>query len=142
MIRQWNGFLVSVAAIAVLVLASCGSATTSPGASQPVNPTPGSAQPAAGSQPLKINLDEIFPSGKGRELLLNNCTSCHTFVPIVVLQMPKESWVRNASDHRDRVTAMNDTDYKILYDYIVENFNPDKPVPKLPKDLLDTWTSY
>ncbi|MBI3695867.1 MAG: hypothetical protein HY238_13630 [Acidobacteria bacterium] len=88
-----------------------------------------------------MNIDEIFPLGRGRDLVLNNCTTCHTFVPIVVLQMTKEAWERNSRDHRERVTALSDDDFKTLYEYLVANFNPDRPVPMLPKELLDTWTS-
>jgi hypothetical protein len=94
------------------------------------------------TQPAKVNINEIFPPGRGRELLLNNCTSCHTFVPIVVLQMSKEAWERNGRDHRGRVAALSDADFQTLYQYLIVNFNPARPVPKLPKELLDTWTSY
>jgi hypothetical protein len=73
---------------------------------------------------------------------LNNCTSCHTFVPIVVLQMTKEAWEVNSRDHRDRVSGLSDAEFKTMYDYLERNFNPATPVPKLPKSLLDTWTSY
>ena len=54
--------------------------------------------------------------------------------------MTKEAWERNSRDHRDRVKALSDDDFKILYEYLVANFNPDRPVPTLPKELLDTWT--
>ena len=90
----------------------------------------------------KVNIDAIFPAGKGRDLVLNNCTSCHTIVPIVVLQMTKEAWERNSRDHRGRVSVLSDAEYKTLYDYLIANFNPQRPVPELPKELLDTWTSY
>jgi hypothetical protein len=90
----------------------------------------------------KVNIDEIFPTGEGRDLVLNNCTSCHTIVPIVVLQMTKDAWERNSRDHRERVPALSDAEFKTLYDYLIANFNPERPVPKLPKALLDTWTSY
>jgi hypothetical protein len=111
-------------------------------------PTPQPAQPAkvttapADTQSAKVNINEIFPPGRGRDLLLNNCTSCHTFVPIVVLQMSKDAWERNSRDHRGRVAALSDADFKTLYQYLIVNFNPERPVPKLPKELLDTWTSY
>ncbi len=100
--------------------------------------------PMVASQPgpAKVNLDEIFPAGRGRELALNNCTTCHTFVPIVVLRMSKEAWERNSRDHRERVKALGDADFKILYQYLAANFNPERPVPKLPPELLETWTSY
>lgn len=90
----------------------------------------------------KVNLDQIFPAGPGRNLVLNNCTNCHTITPIVVLQLPKEAWERSGRDHRERVYAMSDAEFNTLYDYLIANFNPSKPVPKLPKELLDTWTSY
>ncbi len=37
---------------------------------------------------------------------------------------------------------MSDQDYKMVYDYLAKYFNPDRPVPVLPKELLDTWTDY
>ena len=87
-------------------------------------------------------MEEIFPPGPGRDLVLNNCQNCHTFVPIVVLQMEKDAWERNSIDHRDRVTTLTDEEFKTLYEYLVANFHPGRPVPKLPKELLETWTSY
>ena len=106
----------------------------------------GSTSPPAAEQvsdaPAKLNIDEIFPAGPGRDLVLNNCTSCHTIVPIVVLQMTKEAWELNAREHRDRVTSLSDAEIATLYAYLAANFNPTRPVPKLPKELLDTWTAY
>lgn len=105
-----------------------------------VTATPGS--PTPGGDTTTLNMDEIFPPGPGRQLVLDNCTTCHTFVPIVVLQMTPEQWERNARDHRDRVLGLTDEEFKILYEYVTKNFNPDHPVPQLPEDLLTTWTSY
>ena len=98
------------------------------------------SKPAAESG--KVDLNEIFPPGPGREIVLNNCATCHTIVPIVVLQMSKEAWERNSRDHRGRVASLSDADFKILYEYLTANFNPQRPVPKLPKQLLETWTTY
>jgi hypothetical protein len=123
--------------LAFLFLASCSVQSSPP---QPQKPA--ESAPAQGGASAKLNLDEIFPPGRGRELLLNNCTTCHTFVPIVVLQMNKEAWDRNSRDHRGRVGALSDADFKTLYDYLRANFNPNRPVPKLPPELLATWTSY
>jgi hypothetical protein len=117
---------------ALVVLAACSGGP----------PPPAKATPAPSGPSAKVNIDEIFPPGRGRDLLLNNCTTCHTFVPIVVLQMTKEAWERNSRDHRERVPALSDADFKTLYEYLTATFNPDRPVPKLPKELLDTWTSY
>jgi mono/diheme cytochrome c family protein len=125
-----------VTAIAFVVLAGCSVPASPPAPQQPAKTAPADAQTA------KVNMDQIFPPGRGRDLLLNNCTGCHTFVPIVVLQMTKEAWERNSRDHRGRVAALSDADFRTLYDYLIANFNPNRPVPKLPKELLDTWTSY
>ena len=119
-----------------LVLAGCKAADSSAKPHQPAKATPGPH-----SQPTKVNMDEIFPPGRGRDLVLNNCTACHTFVPIVVLQMTREAWERNSRDHRQRVTGLSDADFKTLYEYLTANFNPGRPVPALPKELLDTWTA-
>ena len=99
-------------------------------------------QPDAKTVASKVNIDEIFPPGEGRDLVLNNCQNCHTFVPIVVLQMEEDAWTRNSIDHRERVTQLSDEEFKTLYTYLKANFHPGRPVPKLPKALLDTWTSY
>jgi len=120
----------------------CVAGCSAPAPTAPTRPAAPQASAHAPSQPAKVNIDEIFPAGPGRELLLNNCTSCHTFVPIVVLQMNKEAWERNSRDHRDRVAAMSDAEFATLYKYLIANFNPDRPVPKLPQELRDTWTSY
>jgi hypothetical protein len=90
----------------------------------------------------RLDMDAIFPAGPGRDLVLNNCQNCHTFVPIVVLQMDKDAWQRNSIDHRERVTTLTDEEFKTLYEYLTANFNPDRPVPELPRDLLESWTSY
>jgi mono/diheme cytochrome c family protein len=87
-------------------------------------------------------MEEIFPPGHGRDLVLNNCQNCHTFVPIVVLQMEKDAWQRNSIDHRERVTQLTEDEFRIVYEYLSTNFGPHRPVPELPKALLETWTSY
>ena len=74
--------------------------------------------------------------------MLNNCTTCHTIVPLVVLQYGQQQWDNSARNHRDRVPRLSDADFKAAYAYLAKNFNPDHPVPKLPQDLLDTWTDY
>jgi hypothetical protein len=105
-----------------------------------------SRQPAGQKGPsgksAKLDMDKIFPPGPGRDLVLNDCTNCHTIAPIVLVQMTREARERWARDHRERVYAMTDEDYKILTEYLIKNVSPGKPVPQLPKELLDTWTSY
>lgn len=114
--------------------------------------TTGNAESAAGaadatpavtsSTPTKLNMDELFPPGEGRELVLNNCQTCHNFVPILTLQMDEQQWDRNRSDHRERVSQLSDAEVQALYGYLKKTFNPEHPVPTLPRGMLDSWTSY
>ncbi len=123
--------------LAVTAIAAAACSEPSDRAGRPLPP-----QPDAKTVASKVNIDEIFPPGDGRDLVLNNCQNCHTFVPIVVLQMDDDAWTRNSLDHRDRVTSLTDDEFKTLYTYLRANFHPGRPVPTLPKALLDTWTSY
>ena len=136
MIRSWLFATILMVAVGIF-LASCSSG----GAQSSLPAQPVEQQTPAGKSE-KVNLDQIFPAGPGRNLVLNNCVNCHTITPIVVLQLTKEAWERSGRDHRERVYALNDAEFGTLYDYLMVNFNPSKPVPQLPKELLETWTTY
>jgi hypothetical protein len=127
-----------------LALSACSAPSPTAGPAAPVKSHTQAAQlPERGSTASgKLNMDEIFPPGPGRDLALNSCTSCHNITPIVTLQMTKDAWTRNATEHRERVIALSDADFAALYEYLVANFNPDRPVPQLPQELLEQWTSY
>jgi len=114
-----------------------------PAPTEPPPPTTAPLQEAESSgSPGTVDLDAIFPPGHGKDLSLMGCTGCHSFVPLVIVQFTPEEWDRNALDHRDRAAAMSDADYEELYQYLKANFGPDDPVPELPQELLDQWTSY
>lgn len=120
-----------------------------PAAQQPAAPTeataPAAQQPTAppsSGEPVKVDLDDIFPAGEGRELVLRECTGCHTWVPVVIMQAEAPYWWQISRDHRDRTPGITDEEFNTLFEYIIANYPPDKPVPELPPALLDTWTSY
>lgn len=102
-----------------------------------------SGEPAAevGGVTSTVDVDAILPAGRDRDLVLNNCQTCHSLMPIVVLQMDKDAWQRNSLDHRQRVPGVSDEDYQMLYTYLSSHFNPSRAVPTLPKELLESWTS-
>lgn len=133
-------------ALTVTALAACGGASPESGSAAapppPVKPADGSGTSTAGVNASKVNMDEIFPAGAGRDLVLNNCQNCHTFVPIVILQMDEDAWTRSSLDHRGRVAGLSDEEFKMLDTYLKANFNPNRPVPKLPQELLESWTTY
>ena len=117
--------------------------TVACGGVAPPGTSPQSGSPASGdSEPIRVNIDAIFPAGPGRDLVLNNCQSCHVWVPIVILRMDENAWHRNSLEHRSRVEALDDELFEILYDYLSSTFTPERPVPELPQALLEAWTSY
>ena len=104
------------------------------------------AAPAAAQE---VNIEEIFwcnagePTGEqtqeqciaSRDATLTNCTSCHTFVPIVKAQKTPEQWHATMEAHRERVTTMNDEDYAQLEAFLAAHFNPENEPPTLPPAL-------
>lgn len=104
-----------------------------------------------------VNIEEIFwceesePTGNqspeeciaSRTALLTNCTSCHTFVPIVTTQKTPEQWRATMEAHRDRVpmTVMGDEEYAQLEEFLVLHFNPENEPPTLPPELESLGTN-
>ena len=116
--------------------------------------TLGLASAGRQAQAQQLDLDEVFRcSGAtvladdcldARDVILNNCTTCHTFVPIVMQSFDGDGWrgllVRHVQN--GRVDQLSEDRIEILRLYLAENFNGDLPPPDLPPALLETWTSY
>lgn len=102
----------------------------------------GAASSATSTDWSSFNIKDLFPDGEGRELVLNNCQSCHVLVPILILSLDESAWTRNALEHRERVEGLSDDEFKTLYSYLTASFPPDRPKPQLHPALLDTWTTY
>ncbi len=124
-------------------------ATAVPTSSPTVRSTTATAAPtvaatsvsSSGTQSNKVDMNAILPPGKGQTLLLNNCTSCHSFVCAIKGQRSVDYWQTIKNGHRDRVSSMSDDDYNTLFSYLAENFNDKKPVPELPPALQDLGCS-
>lgn len=91
---------------------------------------------------VKVDMNVLFPPGKGRELVLENCMSCHSMAPTVVAQKTRSEWKQLASHHRELCAKLTDEQYNQLIEYCIATFNPSRPVPKLPEELLSGWTNY
>jgi hypothetical protein len=110
-------------------------ATTTPVApTATTQPTKASATPTpqASSGQQKLNLDDYFPKGAGRDLVLRDCTTCHSFVPIITGQRTNDRWLSLKKDHKDKASGVTQADYDEEFAYLMENFNNTKPEPKLP----------
>ena len=128
-------FLPPLVAVVSLVCVTCGGPA-------PSGEQPSKAPLVASSEPVRVDLNAIFPPGPGRDLVLNNCQTCHAWTPIVILHMDQNAWRRNGHEHRDRVEALSDEEFKVLYDYLSSTFTPERPKPTLPHGLLEAWTTY
>jgi len=109
----------------------------------------------SGSQAQGVDMDTVFRCSAGddagkancqeaRELILNNCTVCHTFVPIVMQQFDQGGWQSLLDRHvgGGRVDQLSPEQVGKIRDYLAANFNAEQPPPDLPPELLETWTSY
>ena len=127
--RAMSGF----AAVFLLIAAVAGWASTAPRAT---------AQ--------NLDMNKIFRCGtvdkdscaKARTLILDNCTSCHVFVPIVLQQFDEAGWQGLFDRHKDRIPQLDADQVKLMRSYLAANFNPQNSPPELPPDLLKQWTSY
>lgn len=101
------------------------------------------------AQAQSVDLDVIFncsPDGpigsqtpeqclETRGVLLNSCTACHTFVPIVKAQKSAEGWDATLGIHRSRVPEMSDDQFEALREFLHNHFNDTLPPPELPPAL-------
>jgi hypothetical protein len=120
------------------------SATAAPPAAVTVTPTKVIPPTPASKAPFtRAQLDKIFPPGREQDLVFQACNNCHNWVPLLIAQLPKDSWYQNKMGHRERVSGVSDADYDLLYDYLAKNVNDKTPIPdNIPQELLDQWTSY
>jgi hypothetical protein len=76
----------------------------------------------------------LFPPGNGRDLVLANCTSCHSVACSVIGQRTPERWAALEEQHRDRISGV---DLKLLFGYLQTNFDSSRPEPKVPAKFLE-----
>ena len=105
--------------------------------------------PAAAQEQLDMNA--IMPCGTAdfagkqtaeqcdaaRDAFMQNCTSCHSFVPIVLLQKDEAGWDATLSQHRSLAPEISRSDFDLIAQFLKDHFRPDRPVPHLPKALID-----
>ena len=70
-----------------------------------------------------------------REAILQNCTSCHTFVPIVKAQKTPDEWDSTLGVHRERLPDLAEPQMGQIRLFLVSHFNPSNPPPTLPPEL-------
>jgi hypothetical protein len=77
-----------------------------------------------------------------RDLIIANCTVCHTVAPIVLQQFDEGGWTGLLARHRERVMQLSDEQVSQIKTYLAANFNESQDPPELPPALLKAWTDY
>ncbi len=136
--------MVRMALMAIFVLSgifftSCAQskATLVPDSHMSANPNP--VFPDATEEPRRLNLYEIFPASEGRDLVIDNCTVCHSITPIVMGSKTRQQWEGVKARHVGWVSNLNEEQLDTLFGYLEDNFNPTKPEPILPQWYQDLW---
>jgi hypothetical protein len=121
-----------------LLGAACGgSGTPESGSSGTANPpasAPAAAPAAAPAESEFKTVADVFPAGPGRDLVMNNCTSCHNVACSAIGQRTADRWDSLRDSHRERVSG---ADVNAIFTYLKTNFGPDKPEPKIPPAFLE-----
>lgn len=87
----------------------------------------------------KVDMDKIFPPGKGRDLVLYNCIGCHSFVRLVIGQRTVGAWEAVRRRMGPRASGLGEQELDDLFAYLEQNFNDTKPVPSVPDWLLSSY---
>jgi virginiamycin B lyase len=80
---------------------------------------------------------QLWPSGKGQEIMLARCATCHLF------QSRMAAVTRDEEGYKDRIQYMktvmgvniSDQDAPVLASYLASLFGPDSVLPKLPTEM-------
>lgn len=141
-------FLILVLTAGVLAV-SCDAPTSVPTLRpKPATPARATVTPVPASGPVtgfteKVNLDEFAPPGSGRDLVILNCDYCHSFVCAVRGQRTLDHWMLVEDVHRGRGwVILSDEDWDTLFSYLEQNFNDQKPEPKLPPALQQAGCTH
>ena len=110
---------------AALLLASCAAT----GGTAPASSATKAAAPATQTPPA--SWADVFPAGPGKQVVLERCGTCHGFERVVLGQKPVARWDASKASHKDKVSGMSDSEFSMLYGYLVQNFGPDRPEPNI-----------
>ena len=113
-----------------------GQSRSEPAANSTTAP-PGSGAAAAAGSPTGAEpktVADIFPMGPGRDLVLNNCASCHNVACSAIGQRTPERWDELKKTHLEHTPGI---DLDTVFVYLKANFDSSKPEPRVPRQFLE-----
>ncbi len=132
--RLYRGYLTTVFAGFVVILASCGER------SEP-DPSTISETPAVLGAPAPPTVPrtntELFPATGSRGLVLNHCASCHAVACTALGQRSPSRWSAVEESHANYIPGLSIEDRGKIFDYLRRDFNDTLPEPNVPPELLE-----
>jgi mono/diheme cytochrome c family protein len=89
--------------------------------------------PAATSTPTPTTAADLFPPGAGRDVVLNNCGTCHNLACSTIGQRAAARWESLKASHIEKVS---DADREAAFGYLAAHFNDSTPEPVVPPKFL------
>ena len=88
------------------------------------------ALPALAQGPkAKEGWTELLPPGKGREFVLESCTTCHNLRVVVQARLTREAWAKGVNDMIQRGAPVFPEEIEPITDYLSKVFGPSVPKP-------------
>ena len=97
---------------------------------------PAETAAAAEETPLPKTLDELFPEGLGKTLVLETCGSCHAIGCSAIGQRTEARWENLKEDHRDKVASLSEQELETVFGYLKDHFSAAQPEPRVPPQFL------
>ena len=69
-----------------------------------------------------------LPEGKGKDLVEDSCTDCHSLRRIKIQRLDAEGWNNILREMSENGAAIDPNDRKTIVDYLAKNFGPDRKV--------------
>ena len=73
--------------------------------------------------------DGPLPEGKGKDVVVNACSSCHTLDRIAALRLSEEGWRNTLRQMIENGASLNPADVNPIIAYLVANWAPAAAVP-------------
>lgn len=92
---------------------------------------------AESTQERPATVADLFPAAPERDLVLNNCATCHAVACAAMGQRNDRRWGDLEAAHREHVPNLADADRERIFAYLRSNFNDSRPEPVIPPEFLD-----
>jgi cytochrome c5 len=95
---------------------------------------------------LSMAVPQELPEGKGKTLLEERCSSCHSLKPVVSLKQSQGAWKKLVVKMVGEGAQLDDTEVDLVTEYLAKNFGlessasaakPDSPEEKIAKRYIE-----